>query len=211
LPTQGSHRPVRARIRAYGSSGYGFATCLSRTLSWRNRPGDCFANAAIRFCFVDTLTEFRCIRRVSQKRFHNSTSRFPPLAPTGGCSPASSVLSRRYDALLPSRRASFPSLGGTSVPLVGFAPKRTSEPPGPGVGNPVSPPGNSPRSEQGSPKFLGNLDCPFAHVPIRRRQDCLHQTIQCSSVALGDRKAKAPTRGLSTLNSMAFGLAVYAS
>ncbi len=29
----------------------------------------------------------------------------------------------------------------------------------------------------GSPKFLGNHDCPFAHVPIRRRQDCLHQTI----------------------------------
>ena len=41
----------------------------------------------------------------------------------------------------------------------------------------MSPTGNSPRSEQGSPKFLGNLNCPFAHVPIRRRQDCLHQTI----------------------------------
>jgi hypothetical protein len=39
------------------------------------------------------------------------------------------------------------------------------------------PAGNSPRSEQGSPKFLGNHDCPFAHVPIRRRQDCLHQTV----------------------------------
>ncbi len=58
-----------------------------------------------------------------------------------------------------------------------FAPRRTSAPPRPGVGNPVSPTGNSPRSEQGSPKFLGNHDCPFAHVPIRRRQDCLHQTI----------------------------------
>ena len=29
----------------------------------------------------------------------------------------------------------------------------------------------------GSPKFLGNLNNPFAHVPNRRRQDCLHQTI----------------------------------
>ena len=29
----------------------------------------------------------------------------------------------------------------------------------------------------GPPKFLGNLDRPFAHVPIRRRQDYLHQTI----------------------------------
>ena len=61
--------------------------------------GDCFANTAIRFCFVDTLVEFRCIRRVSQKRFHDSTSRFPPLAPAGCCSPASAVLSRRYDFL----------------------------------------------------------------------------------------------------------------
>ena len=49
------------------------------------------------------------------------------------------------------------------------------------------------------------------HVPNRRRQDCLHQTIQCSSVAPGHQKAEAPTKGLSTLNSTAFGLAVYAS
>ena len=157
--------------------------------------GDCFANAAIRSCFVDTIVEFRGIRRVSQKRFHESASRFPPLAPAGGCSPTSSVLSRRYDALQPSRRTSFPSLGGTSDALARFAPWRTSAPPRPGVGHPVSPTGNSPRSEQGSPKFLGNHDCPFAHVPIRRRQDCLHQTIQCSSVAPGHRKAKAPTTG----------------
>ena len=53
--------------------------------------------------------------RVSQKRFHELTSRFPPLAPTGCCSPTSSVLSRRYDALQLSRRTSFPSLGGTSA------------------------------------------------------------------------------------------------
>ena len=35
--------------------------------------------------------------------------------------------------------------------------------------------------------------------------------LQCSSVALGHRTAKAPAKGLSALNSMAFGLAVYAS
>ena len=35
--------------------------------------------------------------------------------------------------------------------------------------------------------------------------------LRCSNVALGQSKAKAPTKGLSTLNSMAFGLAVYAS
>ena len=46
--------------------------------------------------------------------------------------------------------------------LVSFAPWWTSAPPRPGVGRPVSPAGNSLRSEQGSPKFLGNHDCPFA-------------------------------------------------
>ena len=45
-----------------------------------------------------------------------------------------------------------------------FAPWQTSALPRPGVGNPVSPAGNSPRSEQGSPKFLGNHNCPFAMV-----------------------------------------------
>ena len=35
--------------------------------------------------------------------------------------------------------------------------------------------------------------------------------LQCRDMALGDRTAKAPAMGLSTLNSMAFGLAVYAS
>ena len=51
----------------------------------------------------------------------------------GRRSPASPVLSRRYDALPPSRRASFPSHGGTSVALTNFAPWRVSAPPGPGV------------------------------------------------------------------------------
>jgi len=93
--------------------------CEVSTATWAIAMGlNCAANAAIRFCFVDTIAEFRCIRRVSQKRFHESAPRFPPLAPAGCCSPASSVLSRRYDALSPSRRTSFPSLGGASVALV---------------------------------------------------------------------------------------------
>jgi hypothetical protein len=35
--------------------------------------------------------------------------------------------------------------------------------------------------------------------------------VRCRGAAPGIRKARAPTKGLSTLNSMAFGLAVYAS
>ena len=87
----------------------------------------------------------------------------------------STIKALRRPAAIPPHFVSFAwrYLGCTRC----FAPQRTSEPLGPGVGNPVSPAGSSPRSEQGSPKFLGNHDCPFAHVPIRRRQDCLHQTI----------------------------------
>ena len=95
--------------------------------------------------------------------------------------------------------------------LVSFAPWWTSAPPRPGVGRPVSPAGNSLRSEQGSPKFLGNHDCPFAMFQTDAGRTVCTQTIRCNSVALGHRRAKAPTKGLSTLNSIAFGLAVYAS
>ena len=42
------------------------------------------------------------------------------------------------------------------------------------------------------------------------RTDCV-RPLRHSSVAPGMQKAKAPTKGLSELNSMAFGLAVYAS
>ena len=56
--------------------------CEVSTATWAIAMGlNCAANAAIRFCFVDTIIEFRCIRRVSQKRFHESAPRFPPLAP----------------------------------------------------------------------------------------------------------------------------------
>ena len=81
----------------------------------------------------------------------------------------------------------------------------------PGVGNPVSPAGISPRRQTGSPKFLGNLNCPFAMFQSDAGRTACTRPLRCSSVALGHRRAKAPTKGLSTLNSMAFGLAVYAS
>ena len=55
----------------------------------------------------------------------------------------------------PSRRTSFPSLGGTSVALAWFAPRRTSAPPRPGVGNPVSPAGILPRKRQDLPSSWG--------------------------------------------------------
>ena len=61
---------------------------------------------------------------------------------SGASSPASTVLSKRYDILPPSRRTSFPSLGDTSVALVDFVLCQTSALSEPGVDNPVSPAGN---------------------------------------------------------------------
>ena len=54
-----------------------------------------------------------------------------------------------------SRRTPLPSFGGTSVSLVAFAPRRTSAPPRPGVGNPVSPAGMLPRKRQDLPSSWG--------------------------------------------------------
>jgi hypothetical protein len=67
---------------------------------------------------------------------------------------------RRYyqDAMTscrPSCLASLPSLGSTSVALVGFAPRRTSAPPRPGVVRPVSPAGKPPRKRQEIPSSWG--------------------------------------------------------
>jgi hypothetical protein len=76
----------------------------------------------------------------------------------------------------PSRRASFPSLGGTSVALAYFAPRRPSAPSRPGVGHPVSPAGivrgNDRISQVPGESRLSVCTCSY-----RRRQDCLHQTI----------------------------------
>jgi hypothetical protein len=111
----------------------------------------------------------------------------------------------------PSRRAPLPSLGGTSVALASVrssagecAAEAWSWSPG-GSGRDVA------EETRGSPKFLGNLACPFAHVLSDAGRTARTRPVRCSSVAPGPPGAKAPTNGLSTPNSTAFGLAVYAS
>jgi hypothetical protein len=59
--------------------------------------------------------------------------------------------------------------------LVLFTPRRTSAPPRPGVGHPVTPAGMITEEMTRSPRFPRNHDCPFAMFS-RRRQDCSHQT-----------------------------------
>ncbi len=139
------------------------------------------ARIAILGCDGDTCFRVRSLGRISQPRVQHQAPpfgfSFPPLGPTGPVPQLRQYYEGATTSCRPSRRASFPSLGGTSVALVMFAPRRTSEPPRPGVGNPVTPAGILPRKRQDLHKFLGNHNCPFAHVPIRLRQDRSHQTI----------------------------------
>jgi hypothetical protein len=111
----------------------------------------------------------------------------------------------------PSRRASFPSFGGTTGPRM-FRSRRRCVGRRRAWGWLLGTPSESASVETtGSPKFLGNLNCPFAHA-LRLRRDNPSQTIRDGRAALGRGTAKAPARNrLSKLNNMAFRLAVYAS
>jgi hypothetical protein len=173
--------------------------------------GDCFANAAIRSRFVDTLSEFRCIRRVSQVRFHDPTPRFPPPAPAGGGSPASTVLSRRYDFLppIPPRFVAFARqyLGVHSFfSLLGGRVRRR----GPELITRYLQPGvcrGNGRISQvpGEPQsFVCTCSRDAGRTAVTR-------PLRCSSVAPVMPTARAPAKGLSALNSTASELAVYAS
>ncbi len=128
LPSQGSHRPGRARIRASGSSTNSFAIQM--------------VPEAIRSTYVDMFKEPQCVQHVALDRFCWSTLRFPPLGPPGRVP----LLQRYYQSATTSYRhlaaLRFLRLAIPQRPLVVFAPWRTSEPPWPGVGNPVSPAGN---------------------------------------------------------------------
>ena len=154
--------------------------------------------------------EPRCVPHVSLDRVCRPTPRFPPQGPPGRV-----PLLRRYyqgatTSCRPSRRTSFPSLGGTSVALVLFAPRRTSAPPRPGVGHPVAPAGIY-RGNDRISQVPGEPRLSVCTCSVDAGRTACTRPLRCSSVALGIRKAKAPTKGLSKLNSMAFGLAVYAS
>ncbi len=139
------------------------------------------ARTAILGRYGDTWFEVRSLGRSSRARVQHQTPPFGFSFPPPGSAGPVPRLHQYYEGATtscrPSRRTSFPSFGGTSVALVAFAPRRTSAPPRPGVGNPVAPAGMMPGRRQDLHKFLGNLDCPFAHDPIRLRQDCSHQTI----------------------------------
>jgi len=146
------------------------------------------------------------------KAVHDLTPRFPPPAPAGGSSPASSVLPRRYD-FLPSIPPCFVTFAWRYLSLHSLF----SLPGGrvPHQGLELVKPGVSSREillrkRQDLASSWG-ISIVHSRMFSRRRQDGCTRPLRCSRVAPGMRKAEAPTKGLSTLNSMAFGLAVYAS
>jgi hypothetical protein len=85
----------------------------------------------------------------------------------------------------PSRFASLPSLGGTSVALVRFAPRRTSAPQRPGVVHPVAPSGNVAEETTGSPKFLGEPQVSVCTCSVDSGGTARARPLRCSSMALG--------------------------
>lgn len=111
----------------------------------------------------------------------------------------------------PSRRTSFPSLGDTSVSLAHFAPWRTSAPPRPGVDNPGSPAGILPRRQQDLPSSWGTSLIRLHMFQTDAGRTACTRPSSAAAWPLVIQEQRLPRLRLSTLNSMAFGLAVYAS
>ena len=72
LLTPGSHRPVRARIRAYGSSNHGFAA-LGRSLDRTARAGASGYRARMTRNFSHVIDRM-LLRRLSHRRQRGATS-----------------------------------------------------------------------------------------------------------------------------------------
>jgi hypothetical protein len=145
------------------------------------------------------------------KAVHDLTPRFPPPAPAGGSSPASPVLPRRYD-FLPSVSPCFVTFAWRYLSSHSFfsLPGGRVLHQGPELLTRCLQPGSLLRKRQDLASSWG-ISIVHSHMFSRRRRDGCTRPLRCSRMAPGMRKAKAPTKGLSTLNSMAFGLAVYAS
>ena len=103
----------------------------------------------------------------------------------------------------PSRRTSFPSFGGTTVPPGHFVPLRTGAPHGPGVGHPVSPAGILPWRRQDLRRSWGTLVC-FCPA-LRPRPDLHIRPLRCVSAAPVGSTAKAPASGYFEAESHSLG------
>ena len=99
----------------------------------------------------------------------------PSTGSSGASSPASAVLSRRYD-LLPPVPPHFVSFAWRYLRVHSFSSLLAGRMHRRGLELLTRSPGRDFAEETtGSPRFLGNPKCPFAMFS-RRRQDCGHQT-----------------------------------
>ena len=138
--------PPQIRARRVTAPGSSSQDISSRSI--HRRCVDTIQSSTSLACFPSTVPE--------------TTSPFLPRVPRDG-SPASPVLLRCYDALSPSRRASFPSLGGTvATPAYSLPQGADALCCGPGRLVSRSPAGTRPRRSQGSPRFLGGPPCVHA-------------------------------------------------
>ena len=204
LPAQGSHRSGRARTRASGSSSNPFASPRPSAVT---NP-----YCTIRRHCGHTSRKFDAFQVLpADGRVTRCLASHPP-GPCGSSSPASAVLSRHCDFLppLPPRFVAFAWRYHGTTHLSLPTPLRAAAS-GLGLFARYPRPGcfrGDGRISQvpGEPRF------PFAHV-LRPRPAPAHLTT-CGTLGVAPalRTTKAPTiRTISRLNSMAFGLAVYAS
>ena len=137
--------------------------------------GDCFANSAIRSCLVDTIVEFRCIRRVSQEGSMIRRLASLPWLRSGTVRQLRRYYQGAMTSCRPSRRTSLPSFGGTSA-FTRSVRSPTDECAAEAWSLVTRYSGRDFAEETtASPKFLGDPHYPFAMFS-RRRQDRGHQT-----------------------------------
>ena len=114
---------------------------------------------------------------------------------SGVSSPASTVLSKHYDILLPSRRTSFPSLGDTLVALVVFAPGRTSGRQGLELVTRCLHPAIDQGTNRTLPSSWGTSVIRLHMFQTDAGRTACTRPIQYSNVAPGHHTARAPTIG----------------
>src|SRR5262249_15022438 len=145
--------------------------------------------------FRGQAAEPRCAPPVSRARVCRPALRFPPQGPPGRV-----PLLRRYHqsattSCRPSRRGSFPSLGGASAFTRSFRSAADEGAAAAWSWLPASSTRDVAEETAGSPKCLGEPDCPFAPVPHRRRQDRGHQTITVSRHGPGSSNGQGSCEG----------------
>ena len=141
------------------------------------------------------LLEPQCVRHVALDQVCRPTLRFPPLGPPGRVPQFQRYYQSVTTSCCPSRRASFPSLGDTSVSLACFRSRADEWTAWAWSWSPGVSFREVAEEIAGSPKFLGNLHHPFAMFPTDAGRTACTRPLQCSSVAPGHRKAEAPTIG----------------